>query len=166
MPTAKSFESKFARCLDAVNAKNESELAKILEINPSSVSAAKKRRQLPPGWVEIIAEKFNVNANWLFFGIGNVHPEISTATQSSELKQSENFPVQTCSQCAELKTELEEERRERRELAAENRKLWKENGELKERCARLEPRQKQDEARSFDERRNISGSSEVMQSRL
>lgn len=161
METAKSFESRFARCLEAVNARNESELAKILEINPSSVSAAKKRRQLPPGWVETIAEKFCINANWLFFGTGNKEND----ALSLEDNQKESLFAKKCPQCAELKAELDQERKERRELAAENRKLWKENGELKEKCARLEPRQKQEDARPFDERRKIPASSEVMQSR-
>ena len=60
-----------------------------------------------------------------------------------------------------LEKELEEERGERRELAAENRKLWKENAELREKCARLEERQGRSETVLFDENRNIPRSNEL-----
>ena len=73
--------------------------------------------------------------------------------------------MEVCARCAKLEAKLEKVENQRDELAAENRKLWKENGGLKERCARLEPRQKQEEAHPFDERRKISGSSDVVQSR-
>lgn len=73
MSTTKSFEAKFARCLEATNSTKPIELAKVLEINPSSITAAKRREQIPTGWIETIAEKFNVNANWLFFGSGPMY---------------------------------------------------------------------------------------------
>jgi phage repressor protein C with HTH and peptisase S24 domain len=70
MESAKKFEQKLARIMKAANISKEADLAKILEINQSSVAAARKRQQVPPGWIEKIAEKFAVNANWLFFGTG------------------------------------------------------------------------------------------------
>lgn len=50
--------------------KSESELARVLDIHPSSVGAAKKREQIPPGWIEKVAEHYGINAHWLFFGKG------------------------------------------------------------------------------------------------
>lgn len=73
MENAKSFEQRLARIMKAANISKEAELAKILDINQSSVAAARKRQQLPPGWIEKIAEKFRINANWLFFGEGEMH---------------------------------------------------------------------------------------------
>lgn len=73
MDTAKSFEARFQRILQAVGARSESELARILEIHPSSVGTAKKRAKIPTGWIEAISERFGISANWLFFGSGAMH---------------------------------------------------------------------------------------------
>lgn len=54
--------------MDSAGARNDSELARALEIQPQSVAAARKRQQIPGGWVEVIAEKFNASADWLLFG--------------------------------------------------------------------------------------------------
>ncbi|UJX43071.1 helix-turn-helix domain-containing protein [Desulfovibrio sp. JY] len=68
--STKSFEAKFARVMEACGASNDSELARILNITPPSVGTARKRRKIPSGWVEKIAETFDVSADWLFFGKG------------------------------------------------------------------------------------------------
>lgn len=70
MENTKTFEARLARIMTAAKIEKEADLAKILEINQSSIAAARKRQQVPPAWVEKIAEKFNINANWLFFGQG------------------------------------------------------------------------------------------------
>lgn len=72
MDSPKSFKAKFARIMLATAARNESDLARILGIHPSSVGAAKKRNQIPTGWVEKVAEEFSVNSDWLFFGRGQM----------------------------------------------------------------------------------------------
>lgn len=71
MDDKKSFEARFRRLMEAANVKNEAEFARLLGINQSSIAAARKREQVPPGWVEKIADRFNADANWLFFGEGN-----------------------------------------------------------------------------------------------
>ena len=68
MPTEKSFEARMERIFTATGAKSDTALAKILEIQPPSVASAKRRRQLPGTWIEIIAEKCGVSAHWLLFG--------------------------------------------------------------------------------------------------
>lgn len=78
MESSKSFETRLQRLMEAAGTTKEAELARILEINQSSVAAARKRRQLPPAWIEKIAEKFRVNANWLFFGEGSMALEGGT----------------------------------------------------------------------------------------
>ena len=109
----------------------------------------------------------NISPQWLLLGVGPAYmDEVQNCQYSQDKTPVQAMPEKPCTQCAELKAELEEERRERRELAAENRKLWKENGELKEKCARLEPRQRQEDVHPFDERRKISGCSEPMQNRF
>lgn len=68
MESPKSFEARVSRIMQAAGVTKDSELAKVLGINQSSVAAARKRQQVPSGWIEHVCEKFRVNANWLFFG--------------------------------------------------------------------------------------------------
>lgn len=70
MENAKSFEQKLERICEITGASTDSALARILGIKAPSVAAARKRRQIPGGWVERIAEKYRANANWLLFGEG------------------------------------------------------------------------------------------------
>lgn len=77
MDSPKSFKAKFSRIMLATAAKNESDLARILEIHPSSVGAAKKRNQIPTGWIEKVADDFSINSDWLFFGRGQMLVETS-----------------------------------------------------------------------------------------
>jgi len=84
----KQFHAKFERVMAACGVRTDSELARILDIKPSSVGAAKRRLQLPPGWIEQIAQKFAINADWLFFGVGPMRrgevaaPAATTADQA------------------------------------------------------------------------------------
>ena len=68
METTK-FEDRLQRIMQASDAKSDSDLARALGIQPPSVAAARKRQQIPGGWVEQIAEKFNASADWLLFGL-------------------------------------------------------------------------------------------------
>lgn len=70
MDNAKSFERRLARLLEITGAGSDSALARILGIKAPSVAAARKRGQMPVGWIEKIAEEFGANANWLLFGEG------------------------------------------------------------------------------------------------
>jgi Predicted transcriptional regulator len=67
METSK-FEERLQRIMDAAGAKSDSDLARALGIQPPSVAAARKREQVPSGWVEQVAERFGVSADWLLFG--------------------------------------------------------------------------------------------------
>lgn len=113
--------------------------------------------------INSICTNFSVNADWLLFGRGPMRP--GEALAEWDHNQQLTVVSNECARCAKLEEKLEKVENQRDELAAENRRLWKENGELKERCARLEPRQKQDEAPPFDERRKIVGSSDALQIR-
>ena len=85
MQSTKLFNDKLARIFEASGAKGDSALANILKIKPPSVAAARKRQQIPSGWVEQIAEQFNVSADWLFFGTGPM--------RSGETPQSAQIPT-------------------------------------------------------------------------
>ena len=67
METSK-FEERLQRIMDAAGAKSDSDLARALGIQPPSVAAARKREQVPSGWVEQVAERFGASADWLLFG--------------------------------------------------------------------------------------------------
>lgn len=159
MESSKSFEEKFARICAITKTDKDAALAKILDIKAPSVAAARKRKQIPTGWVEKIAQQFNVSADWIFFGRGPMHLE--EAPTASE-KTPETAPQAACPRCAELEKELRAEREERREIAAEsrkiadeNRRLWKENADLRERCARLEEREKQGATPPMPEKKQL-----------
>ena len=70
MKNARSFEQKLARIYEVTGVSSDSALARILGIKAPSVAAARKREQIPSGWIEKIAWEFRVNAHWLFFGEG------------------------------------------------------------------------------------------------
>jgi len=56
------FAGKLARIFTACGVSKDSDLARILEIKPQSVAAARKREQIPSGWVEFIADKFQISS--------------------------------------------------------------------------------------------------------
>lgn len=72
-----TFDEKLKRIYQATQASSESALARILNIKPPSIAAARKRQQIPTGWVEFLAARFGVSADWLFFGKGEMHPVLS-----------------------------------------------------------------------------------------
>lgn len=70
-----SYEAVFQRLRQITGATTDSALARLLDIKPQSVVAARKRRQIPPGWIVTIARHYGVTTDWLFFGIGPVSRE-------------------------------------------------------------------------------------------
>lgn len=115
--------------------------AKKIKITESTLRNYESGLSLPNSdTIAIICETCDTDPEWLILGTGSMHPNDTSAVQQHATTQSESTASEPCVRCAKLEKELEEERGERRELAAENRKLWKENGELREKCARLEER--------------------------
>ena len=70
METTNMFEPVYERLLLASGTKNDSELARVLGISPQSVNGARKRGEIPPGWVQAYAEISRVSCDWIFFGRG------------------------------------------------------------------------------------------------
>lgn len=87
MQDAQSFESVFARLMQITGAKTDSSLARILQIKPQSVVAARKRRQIPPSWLLAVAQRYAVTTDWLFFGIGQVRVREFSSARGGETKQ-------------------------------------------------------------------------------
>ncbi len=69
---ATDFEEVFDRLKQAVKAKSDSHLARILGIKQSSVSSAKTREQIPPSWITKISMEYNISADWLLYGTGGM----------------------------------------------------------------------------------------------
>lgn len=150
--TMQLFEAQFERLKKASGADTDTAFASFLGLRQGSISGAKKKRQVPHAWFFQVAEKTGVSANWLFWGRGPM--QISDAIdQDDESTAKTEYPreVQTTPTVAQsfskLEHELEQEREERRELAAENRRLYREKeellkelGELRATVARLEER--------------------------
>lgn len=193
MESSKSFEEKFMRICEVAQTDKDAVLAKILDIKAPSVAAARKRQQIPTGWVEKIALKFDVSADWIFFGRGPMRISDLVAQENLEKRASEKTGGEQAATFVEqlgskLERELALEREERRELAAETRRLYREkeqllrekeellreNGSLREKLARLEAGhgkrrsvQEDDEGAFpslFDERRTIPSSSRTGES--
>lgn len=193
MKSSKSFEEKFMRICEVAQTDKDAVLAKILDIKAPSVAAARKRQQIPTGWVEKIALKFDVSADWIFFGRGPMRISDLVAQENLEKRASEKTGGEQTATLVEqlgskLERELALEREERRELAAETRRLYREkeqllrekeellreNGLLREKLARLEAGHgkrrsvhEDDEGgfpSLFDERRTIPPSSRTGES--
>lgn len=132
-------------------------------------------REIDSGVIIAICEEYCISPAWLLTGSGSMHleevPSVNTP-HPEQAQPSETTSQTACSQCAELKAELEEERRERRELSAElrevnaeNRRLARENGELIKENSELRKRKADEQASLFDERRHIPSSDDVLQNR-
>ena len=64
------FESQYQRLLEAAGCKTQIDLAAVLEIRQSSVSAAKKRQSIPSAWLLKLFEKKRTSLEWLRTGRG------------------------------------------------------------------------------------------------
>ena len=67
----KEHEAIYERIKIALDAKNDSEVATALEIKQQSVTSARKRGKIPPGWITKIAQERDISSDWLLFGIGS-----------------------------------------------------------------------------------------------
>lgn len=75
MDDTKDLDARFERLYSATNTHSDAALARALGINQASVAGARKRGQVPSGWVEKIAKDYDINSDWLFFGRGAMRVE-------------------------------------------------------------------------------------------
>ncbi|WP_302736904.1 S24 family peptidase [uncultured Desulfovibrio sp.] len=64
----KDFEAQFMRILEATGATTDADLARILGIQPPSITGAKKRRSIPKAWLEKVSAMFKISIDWLLYG--------------------------------------------------------------------------------------------------
>lgn len=70
--------------MQASGSRSDSDLARALGILPQSVAAARKRQQIPGGWVEQIAVSFQASADWLLFGTGPAQAGVNAPERPQE----------------------------------------------------------------------------------
>ena len=58
------------RLREGMDAKSDSDLARKLGVSQQSISSARTKERVPNSWVRVAAERFNLSADWLLFGIG------------------------------------------------------------------------------------------------
>jgi len=63
-------EEIIGRLKDALNVKSDGELANNLGISRQNIGAARKRDDVPPGWIYKVAEISGCSMDWLRFGQG------------------------------------------------------------------------------------------------
>lgn len=64
------FDEIFSRLKQAVGAKADNELGEALGLRQQTISAAKSKKQIPPGWIVDISAKFGISADWILYGDG------------------------------------------------------------------------------------------------
>ena len=126
------------------NSMPQAEFAALVGIHKSSWGRFERGDSEPSSSdLKSICSILNISAEWLLLGTGPMTPNLPSENDQ------EKIPLQSTAQYKKIEEELENERRERRELVNENRQLHRdkeallrENGELREKVARLEERKR------------------------
>jgi hypothetical protein len=72
-------EEIISRLKEALNVQSDGQLAKNLGISRQNIGAARKRDDVPPGWIHKVAEISGCSMDWLRFGHGpKIRTEYST----------------------------------------------------------------------------------------
>jgi len=71
-----------ARLLEATGATSEAALSGPLGVSSQAIYDARRRGKIPDSWIKTVAEKFDVSADWLFFGRGEKSAEKSESATS------------------------------------------------------------------------------------
>ncbi|WP_018125993.1 LexA family transcriptional regulator [Desulfovibrio oxyclinae] len=72
---SKQFEAFFERLKQATDIRNQSDLARALDVGRAAVSLAKKKDQVPSRWVLALSIRYDVDARWLETGDGSATGE-------------------------------------------------------------------------------------------
>ncbi len=101
------FESQYRRVFEAAECKTQVDLAVFLEVKQSSISDAKRRKNIPADWRVKLFEKKRINPDWLLSGEGAKYFAPTDAEQGRPhiVRVLEIRPPQECS-AQELFNEL------------------------------------------------------------
>lgn len=94
-----SFESQYKRVFEAAECRTQMQLADVLEVRQSSISDAKRRKNIPAEWRVKLFEKKRINPEWILSGVGAKYlvPANSGQTMSHVVKVVEVRPPSECS---------------------------------------------------------------------
>lgn len=67
------FDEVYERIRFATNAQTQMDLARMLEIQQSSISDARRRHSFPSDWYIKLHDKFGLNLDWLRWGAGSMY---------------------------------------------------------------------------------------------
>lgn len=101
----------FKRLLDAAQAKNPSEFARLMKLSPQAVAKARAKGKIPPAWIPQAARLFGVSTDWLFFGNETSEPKFkehctSHSTEGyNELVMIPRVNARLCAGTGSLETE-------------------------------------------------------------
>ena len=89
-----SFMEVYRRIQSATQVRTQGELAKILAVQQSSISDAKRRNTIPPRWYLTLSEKFGLHPCWLRYGTGPMYlrTDASDAPQEFALEGRRDLP--------------------------------------------------------------------------
>lgn len=72
-----------ARLVEAAGVASEAALSGPLGVSSQAIYDARRRGKIPDSWVRVVAEQFDVSADWLFFGRGGKSPTEPLSGQSA-----------------------------------------------------------------------------------
>ena len=84
-------EEIIGRLKEALNVRSDGELAKNLGISRQNIGAARKRDDVPPGWIYKVAEISGCSMDWLRFGQG---PKVRVEYRKAESGQRDQLASQ------------------------------------------------------------------------
>lgn len=67
------FNSFFRKISEAIGITSQKDLAIALGIHSSAISQAKRRDSIPQNWIAQLSIKFDLNPEWIEFGVGQKH---------------------------------------------------------------------------------------------
>jgi hypothetical protein len=100
-------EEIIGRLKEALNVKSDGELANNLGISRQNIGAARKRDDVPPGWIYKVAEISGCSMDWLRFGQGpKVRVEYTTAARDELSRVESGHKDQLASQESAYKLQV------------------------------------------------------------
>ena len=99
------FEMQWLRLLEAAGCATQGGLAKILDITPVALAAARRRKAVPAEWLLALLRLRGVNPDWILTGLGPELPGPAVGPASAMTHSIETRPPARCS-AQELVNEL------------------------------------------------------------
>lgn len=102
-----SFEAQYKRVFEAAECRTQVQLAALLDIRQSSISDARRRKNIPAEWRVKLFEKKRINPEWIVCGVGAKYliPADSGQSMPHVVRVIEVRPPAECS-AQDLFTEL------------------------------------------------------------